>query len=272
MCTWDEPIVRNIVFVHGLGGHAYNTWQAAPDSFWPSWLGEDIPGSAVFTLSYDAPVTNWLGTTMAIQDRSRNVLELLRLGLKGTAKISFVCHSLGGLIIKQVMLDLMSESATDNASRSLYDRVDQIVFLATPHTGARHASLLDRLSLLAWPSAVAKNLVANDSALRKINVDYRALARRRGDTLNHLVLFETHGTAAGTIVDPGAADPGLVSPPIPVDADHLSISKPRARSSYVYSQVKEFLSKDNSERRRLEYFHISRPVLIEKSSVMEFHS
>jgi len=68
------------------------------------WLARDIPGLAAWTLAYDAPPTNWFGTAMPIQDRAKNVLECF-LGcreLRG-APLIFVCHSLGGLVVKQVL-------------------------------------------------------------------------------------------------------------------------------------------------------------------------
>jgi len=95
----------SVIFVHGLGGHAYDTWrrdtkkEAAGDaSFWPLWLAQDVPGISVYTLAYEAPASNWSGTSMPLQDRAVNVLEVLlsEPGLK-TAPIVFICHSLGGL-------------------------------------------------------------------------------------------------------------------------------------------------------------------------------
>src|SRR5215470_358682 len=103
---WDGGVRINVVFVHGLGGHAYDTWRRNGDdkTFWPVWLARDIPGLAVWTLVYEAPPTNWFGTSMALQDRAKNVLECL-LGqpeLRGRPLV-FVCHSLGGLVVKQVI-------------------------------------------------------------------------------------------------------------------------------------------------------------------------
>src|SRR6478752_5027095 len=65
------------IFVHGLGGDALGTWRATPDedAFWPSWLAQDIPGLAVFSIGYPAAVSNWQGTSMPLQDRAGNVLE-----------------------------------------------------------------------------------------------------------------------------------------------------------------------------------------------------
>jgi hypothetical protein len=128
----------------------------------------------------------------------------------------------------------------------LLQRVTQVVFAATPHTGARQATLLDRLRFFAWPSSIARTLVANDPALRSINVAYRGLAEERRNVLQHRVFYETQGTPAGVIVDEASADPGLPGdPPVPVDTDHISIVKPRDRSSVLYARTRDFIAKSN---------------------------
>jgi pimeloyl-ACP methyl ester carboxylesterase len=191
---WAEEPRASVMFVHGLGGHPYDTWRRRPDeSFWPLWLAEDIRGLAVYTLRYEAPATNWLGTAMPLQDRAVNVLETL---LGGPAlrdhPIIFVVHSLGGLLVKQVLLDLHQQKGRRPEAAALLECVTQVVFIATPHTGSRKASLLDRLRFLAWPSSMARVLVANDPSLRAINVAYRGLAEELGGKLRHRIFYETH--------------------------------------------------------------------------------
>src|SRR5262245_5351755 len=58
-CT--NELRASVVFIHGLGGHAYDTWRRGFDdkSFWPLWLSQDIEGIAVYTLNYPAPLSNW---------------------------------------------------------------------------------------------------------------------------------------------------------------------------------------------------------------------
>ena len=230
----------NVVFVHGLGGHAYGTWRRGAEEagFWPLWLAEDVPGLTVYTLAYEAAATNWLGTAMPLQDRAVNLREgLLAVPALLEAPLVFICHSLGGLIVKQILLDLARQRA------ALLEHVAGVVFLATPHGGSRQATLLDRLRLFAWPSAATQGLAANDAALRTINVAYRGLAEERRKTLRHLTFYEMRATAAGMIVDEGSADAGLSGrPPVPIDADHVAIAKPVDRDSLVYALTRAFVA------------------------------
>ncbi len=251
VADWAKTPRANVVFVHGLGGHAYDTWRRAPgdDSFWPLWLAKDVEGISVWTLAYAAPASNWLGTAMPLQDRVGN----LRARLLATPSlqdvpnvpITFICHSLGGLIVKQLLLDLHQQKDRNPESAALLDRVTQVVFMATPHTGSWQGSLLDRLRFLAWPSSIAHTLVANDPTLRSINVSYRGLADERRNVLRHLVFYETQATVAGVIVDEASADPGLPGdPPIAIDADHIQIVKPSDRSALQYVITRDFVAKN----------------------------
>ncbi len=246
LAAWAGKPRASVIFVHGLGGHAYETWRSKPDddSFWPLWLAQEVEGLAVYTLGYAAPPSNWLGTAMPLQDRARNLLE--RLFSESRLKdgpVTFVCHSLGGLLVKQIMLDLQLQKGSRPEAADLLERITQVVFLATPHTGSRHANWLDRLRFFAWPTSIARTLVANDPTLRAINVNYRGLAEERRDTLRHRIFYETQGTPIGVIVDEASADPGLPGfPPIPIDADHIKIAKPAGRTALQYLRTRDFLA------------------------------
>jgi len=137
-------------------------------------------GLAVYTLAYEAPASNWLGTAMPLQDRAVNVLEIL-LGIPGLTDgpVIFIRHSLGGPIVKQILLDLDRQKGRRPEATGFLNRVTRVVFLANPHTGSRKGSLL-------WPTSRADG--------------------------------RTHRHPADVIVDEASADPGLTGlPPIPVD-------------------------------------------------------
>ena len=249
VANWAKKPRANVIFVHGLSGHAYDTWRRAPDDdlFWPLWLAEDVEGVSVYTLAYAAPPSNWLGTAMPLQDRVGNVrARLLATPSLQDAPITFICHSLGGLIVKQLLLDLhQQKDRSPRTSAALLDRVSPVVFMATPHTGSSQGNLLDRLRFLAWPSSIARTLVADDPTLRSINVAYRGLADERRNVLRHRVFYETQGTVAGKIVDEASADPGLPGDsPIAIDADHIQIVKPSDRSALQYVSTRDFVAEN----------------------------
>jgi tetratricopeptide (TPR) repeat protein len=259
IASWKGEPRASVVFVHGLGGHVYRTWRRGADdaTFWPLWLAQDVEGLAVYSLAYEAPASNWLGTAMPLQDRAVNILEVLLTepGLR-SGPVIFICHSLGGLIVKKMLLNLQAQAARRREAGDLLERVTHIVFAATPHTGSAQATWLDRLRFLAWPTSVASSLVANDPALRDINVTYRGMADDRKGLLRHCIFYETRGTSAGMIVDEASADPGLPGdPPVPIDADHVGIVKPRDRSSLLYQRVRqaiELIPPGAKHRRGLE--------------------
>lgn len=234
----------HVVFLHGLGGHPYGTWQATRDvkSLWPLWLAEDIDGLAVWSVGYEAPVSRWTGTAMHLVDRAENILgRLLTQTDLRTGRIILIGHSLGGLVIKQLFRTLEMEARKNATAASLLDRIDKVAFLATPHTGADLAVVGDRLRILVRPSAATLCLVRNDPNLRDLNNWYRQWASEKG--FSHLVLRETKPIRIfGTIVKPDSADPALHRVRAwPTDHDHISIAKPEDRSDEVYAHVRQFI-------------------------------
>jgi hypothetical protein len=71
--------VCNIVFIHGIHGDFKATWHPDDDpaSYWPRWVGEDLTDVNVYSVQYNAFVTKWLGTTMALEDRAKNIHHML---------------------------------------------------------------------------------------------------------------------------------------------------------------------------------------------------
>ena len=73
---WSSLPTANVIFVHGLMGHVYDTWRSnsgdptSDPTFWPIWLAEEIPGLAIYSLSYDASASGWLMPDMSLQDRA----------------------------------------------------------------------------------------------------------------------------------------------------------------------------------------------------------
>ncbi len=181
-------LTRSVIFVHGLGGDPLETWtsSAQKSTIWPNWLAEDVEGLAVFSVGYDAPVSDSTGATMHPTDLANNILN--RFYVEPSLEkgdIILIGHSLGGLLIKLMLRRAETESEGRSEAASFLYRVRKVAFLATPHTGADLARLGDMLRVLVRPSAATYSLVRNDAYLRELNEGYRKLAGNRD--IAHLI-------------------------------------------------------------------------------------
>jgi tetratricopeptide (TPR) repeat protein/pimeloyl-ACP methyl ester carboxylesterase len=255
VADWSGPKRGSVVFVHGLGGHPFDTWrrykfswrrrrrELVENSMWPAWLADDLKGVAVYTLGYSSPLTNWIGTAMPILDESENIFrQLLTERDLRHGPITFVCHSMGGLIVKHILRSAKEGRARPEIA-DFYIRTKQVVFIATPHTGSGHATLLERFRYLTWPSGSTKNLVANSPDLRNLNTGYRLLAEERRADLQHLAYFEMVPTIFSMIVKPDSADPGLTGVrAVAVRDNHIRMAKLADKETLIYREVRDLVA------------------------------
>lgn len=247
----------SVIFVHGLTGDPLETWTTPLPKrvVWPTWLAEDFEGLAVYSVGYDAPISDADAEAMHPTDIAKNLLHrlLIEPPLK-EGQLILVGHSLGGLIIKMMLRRAQSERNLRAESKSFVDRVRKVAFLATPHAGADLAEWGDLLRVLVRPSAAAISLIRNEPNLRELNDSYRDLAADL--KIDHLILTEREPLIVrykkfgmslrknlGMIVKPDSADPGGLGSAIPIQANHIEIAKPTNRESEVYLFVKDFVSR-----------------------------
>ncbi|NEP03777.1 MAG: alpha/beta hydrolase [Okeania sp. SIO1H6] len=232
----------DIVFVHGLAGHPWGTWhpQSKRDNqdldFWPFWLGEELQAN-VWTFGYDTPRFGYVGQGMPRFDLASNLLEYLDVNDIGDRPLIFVTHSMGGLVVK----DLIRTAQNFDAKKAIIKQTQGIVFLSTPHQGSNLANLIDNINLLTRATVNVQELKAHSPQLRQLNEWYR----QNVDNLEiktH-VLYETQPMSGVLVVDEDSANPGIKDvKPIAIPADHNSIAKP-GKNDLVYLSVKKFVEK-----------------------------
>src|SRR5450756_1246035 len=97
-----EP-AGDVVFVHGLGGDAYDTWGFPDSSCWRQSITIARPDLNIWSLGYRVAASEWSAGAMPLSDRAINVLALLEIRLSEDRPIIFICHSLGGLLVKELL-------------------------------------------------------------------------------------------------------------------------------------------------------------------------
>lgn len=102
----------DIVAVHGLYGDALKTWTF--EGLKVPWLGDKdmlpkaLPHARILTWGYNANVHSFMGSTSSdtIWDHAQTLVAQLQADreIEGASErpIIFVCHSLGGIIVKRV--------------------------------------------------------------------------------------------------------------------------------------------------------------------------
>lgn len=241
----------DVVFVHGLNGDARDTWLNRNKEYWPDWVAEDWPQLAIWSLDYDASASAWFGKSMALSDRAINVLDLLYVNGIGNKPICFVAHSLGGLLVKQM---IRHADTIGQSYHNLAKFTRAIVFLATPHAGAQLATLIESIGIVLRPTQVVDELKYDHPRLHELNLWYRSNVQRLA--IRSCVLHETRSTHGQVVVNSSSADPGLDGIiPIPVDADHISICKPASKKDHMALKLTQVLTLlyGESQRRTVEY-------------------
>jgi len=235
----------DVVFVHGLTGDPVDTWTCAPGSepegdYWPNWLSADLPTLCFYTIGYPASVfAQWAKKEMNLHERAKSVLEVLAGYSLGSKPIVFVCHSLGGLLVKQ-MLRTASESH-DEGWKCVADSCAGVFFLATPHTGSSLADLL-KFFVGRLSSVHVDKLASESPELDDLNESFRMFCH--GRDIDVCVYYEKYKTKkVALVVDKRSADPGVGATAIAVEADHLTICKPSSRHDVVYLGILRRLRK-----------------------------
>ncbi|OJJ76094.1 hypothetical protein ASPBRDRAFT_117311 [Aspergillus brasiliensis CBS 101740] len=244
-CSPEKPLV-DIVFVHGLNGHPYNTWASNNGTFWPADLLPEIlaPNRVrILTYGYNANVTAF--TDGASKDRIHNHAETLASGLAANRNlrncsdrpIIFVCHSLGGLVVKRTLIYCRNVSNEKiEHLRSIYVSTYGILFLGTPHNGsdvAKWGLLLQNICSAVMPKKfmessphLVKALKTNNETLQNINSLFADITSRFHIYFFHETLSSDVKGTRELIVDESSAAPyaeGVER--MGIEADHRHMCK-----------------------------------------------
>jgi hypothetical protein len=232
-----EP-VGDVVFVHGLGGDPFTTWEFSANQCWSTWLAADRPDLAIWSLGYEVQPSAWSGTAMPLADRAVNVLATLDGESVGKRPLCFVTHSMGGLLVKQLLRHAWTIS---KEYRHICLSTKGVVFFSTPHTGSNLATLSSYLKFVIRTTIAVRELEAHDHNLRELNLWYRNNVSDLA--IGTRVFFETRPTSGVMVVNATSADPGLPDvTPIPVDSDHFNICCPPSIKDLRYTQTLKFLN------------------------------
>ncbi|BBM98694.1 protein SERAC1 [Marchantia polymorpha subsp. ruderalis] len=260
-----EPVM-DVVFVHGLRGGPYKTWRVSENKVssttplvekiddeagkqgtcWPQeWLADDLPRSRLLTIKYKTNLSEWSGATLPLQEVSSMLLDKLLAAGVGDRPLVFVTHSMGGLVVKQMLL----QAGRDKSRAHLVNQTTGIVFYSCPHFGSKLADMPWRIGLVLRPAPTIGELRSGSPRLEELNHYLRHLHKD-----GHLDVLSFSETKVTPLVE-GYGGWGLRMEVVPIESaypgfgelvvlpgtDHVNSCKPLNRADPAYTKTLEFL-------------------------------
>ncbi|KAK6432725.1 hypothetical protein LTR95_011106 [Oleoguttula sp. CCFEE 5521] len=188
--------IVDIIFVHGLTGDRIDTWTTTK-LFWPKHcLQHSFPQARIFTHGYNANIRS-KGTGI-IQDFARDLLHGIH-NYRSEDETSdrpliFIAHSLGGLLVKRAVL-LCQEHNAPSRFAAIGTSVVGVMFMGTPHHGARVAVWGDRLLRLvktfaSFNDRILHELRSDEDGLSRLQAEFEIFLEGEGAQMSVFCFYE----------------------------------------------------------------------------------
>jgi pimeloyl-ACP methyl ester carboxylesterase len=215
---------RVLVFVHGFSDDSDAEWRCDDTHNWPAMIAADpnpaFANTDVYILGYQPPPRR--GKT-AVADLETAVVERMEsAGVFRHREVIFVAHSMGGLLIQQVL--------EVNADKDWTKKVRGVFLYGTPQ-GSNKLSGLDRF-IASDPRQKQLDSVGNNFLLHPANP--------RWSGIPHLCAYETLSDDGFSSVDYNGATHGC-SDLLAIHANRANIVKPCVASDAAYTFLEDKL-------------------------------
>jgi hypothetical protein len=229
--TTDAPVASResgdhlILFVHGIGGSVSGTWREML-----SVLKADVE---LDHCSFDCFAYPTRLIRLPFGPRMPGIQQIARgLGTHISAnhakkrRITLVGHSLGGLIARQHILELIKEDACG--------AITDLILYASPNTGAALAGIG---AVASWRHRHLKQLARESDLLALLNRDWKRLKIEERIRTLYVV------GGADSVVDGESSDwqVGASKVATLIEHGHLTIKEPASVSDIRYKVLKDFV-------------------------------
>lgn len=229
-----------VVYVHGFLGDAISSWTNG-DSYWPQMVSEDPVFKGADVYAYEYPSHN-AKSDFSVDELAEDMrIRLTADGVSSHDHIVFVAHSMGALVTRSFLLK----------NREVAGRILFLYFLSAPTTGSELANVF--------------NLVSGSPQLSKLrplqSENYLADLQRSWLAANFgfptYCAYEKRATLGVLVVTQSSASNLCTRALDPIDADHITISKPASRTSAQYQALANAFVQNTSTLQTGSSAHLS---------------
>ncbi|KAK1771351.1 hypothetical protein QBC33DRAFT_444098 [Phialemonium atrogriseum] len=160
--------------------------------YWPrDLLPTTVPNAQVLTYGYDTNIRHWAGQPVShntVRDIAWDflvALEAIRRA-KPTRPLLFVVHSLGGIIVKELLRRSSGLCQGQKRLRAVFESTIGIMFFGTPHGGADPRRFLQHAAEMVVKAIgytaneqIVKTLLPSSERLRELRDEFVPLAQEQ---------------------------------------------------------------------------------------------
>lgn len=243
----------DIVAIHGLNGDSIKTWTHPTTNF--MWLSDHLPvqfpNARIFTYGYDFKMWFTRGSGR-IEGQAHRLLEELECEVVKNRLVVFICHSLGGILLKMAMVKAKSGSKNYGF---ILEQPKVVMFMATPNFGSKAANVLDLLCRFSFLfGGIMTHLgIVNDEAIDLLKSHSKDLENLAEDFIERIEKFEyiislyetkPHSLLGSVVVDQRSATLNSQNERrIPVNTDHAFICKFKSDKDSEMVSIIKFMKK-----------------------------
>ncbi|KAI1127171.1 hypothetical protein F5Y10DRAFT_266376 [Nemania abortiva] len=228
----------DIVAVHGLNridaeGHASDTWRSGDKLWLRDFLPAKAPRMRVLLFGYNSNAA-FSSAGAGVEEVVQDLLNLIMNSREDPDRpLIFVCHSLGGLIVKRAIVRIHD----DDAYKKIRVSTSGLAFFGTPHRGSNNAGWGDVVagvarSVLGSTGNTLIEGLKKDSLFTRVALNTFRLLE---PCYKIISFYETRTLGSlGLVVEKESATLGLA---LAVDADHSHICRFESAEDPNYKQV-----------------------------------
>lgn len=230
----------SVVFVHGILSSGEACWRHKNGTYWPELLKDekDLETLGIYVFTYR---TDIFSGRYQLGDAVDSLKEHMNLDkLFDSKRIIFVCHSMGGIIVRQFLVS----QAVDLI---LMDIEIGLFLVASPSLGSSYANLLLAFAkILNNSQAQALQSAQNNTWLNDLDKNFRNLKEAGKLKISGKELIEDNFIVFKKIIGKQVVEPFSAGRyfgetyKVP-HSDHSSISKPENKGAIQHRQLCKFI-------------------------------